>query len=486
MHLENTSIKTSKKSSRPFSFGFIAFDFMAFSIAGLALITLPQSAYSARQTYDGIVAVVDDQIIMLSELEEIRQVAAEQQPGMSKLDVDGQRQELLNRLIDDKVVLVKAKLDTNIKVSERDIAPRVEDAINHYIEQQGGEKKFEMLLKQTNGMNMSQFRARLTQQYLEQSYRQKLQSKYVGDHEPSNLQVRDFYKMYQDSLPMQQNSLRLSHIQVKVKCGPVLERAAFLKIDSLIKRLDKGELFTDLAKKYSDDFSGKEGGDIGYTKRGTLDPDYERAAFSLDAGDYTKIPIRSRFGYHVIKVTGKKDNEIRTSHILVKLVPEPSDSARTRNMLDSLRTLSIKQNNFPALATQFSEDRKTNSTGGSLGWYTRDKLDSRYLMAVDSLTVGGISSPIVIGDSYHIFKLDGKAPERKMNIDEDFADIAQIARNYFLSQKLSTFIKKWRETVHIENRLAQYKGLPSAGMNEESGNGGNQNEGLPGGIPLRN
>ncbi|HKP97941.1 MAG TPA: peptidylprolyl isomerase [Fibrobacteria bacterium] len=435
-----------------------------------ALLAVP--AFAARQPYDGIVASVDDQIIMLSELEELRMVSAEQQPGLNRVPADKQRREILERLIDDKVVLVKAKQDTTIKVSEKDIAPRVEDAISRYVEQQGGEKKFETLLKQTNGMTLAQFRARLSQQYLDQSYRQKLQFKYVGDHEPSNQQIHEFYERYKDSLPLQQNSLRLSHIQVKIKPGPALEKSAYQKADSLIKRLDNGEPFADLAKKFSDDYSGKEGGDIGYTKRGTLDPDYERAAFSLEAGDYTKVPVRSRFGYHIVKVTGKKDNEIRTSHILVRLIPEAKDSVRTVAFMDSLRAVSIKDKSFPALAGRFSEDKKTKDHGGSLGWFTRDKLDPRYLQAVDSLQVGGVSAPIVIGDSYHIFRLDGKAPERKMTVDEDWAEISQIARNYFLSQKLSAFVKKWRETVHIENRLAQFKNLPAAAEGfEDDGSG---------------
>ncbi|MEO7427150.1 MAG: peptidylprolyl isomerase [Fibrobacteria bacterium] len=435
-----------------------------------AITAIP--AHSARQAYDGIVASVDDQIIMLSELEELRMVSAEQQPGMLHVPVERQRQDILDRLIDDKVVLVKAKQDTTIKVSEKDIAPRVEDAISRYVEQQGGEKKFEALLKQTNGMSLTQFRARLSQQYLDQSFRQKLQYKYVGDHEPSNQQVHEFYERYKDSLPMQQNSLRLSHIQVKIRPGPVLEKAGLLKADSLIKRLDKGEAFADLAKKYSDDLSGKEGGDIGYTKRGTLDPDYERSAFSLEAGDYSKFPVRSRFGYHIIKVTGKKDNEIRTSHILVRLTPAAADTSRTIAFLDSLRTVALKDKNFAALAARFSEDKKTHEQSGSLGWFTREKLDPRYLQAVDSLTVGGVSPPILIGDAYHIFRLDGQSPERRMTVDEDWMEISQIARNYFLSQKLTSFIKKWRETVHIENRLAQFKNLPASAEGFEDGGSG--------------
>lgn len=443
--------------------------------AAVLCAALPASA--AREPFDGVVAVVDDQVILLSELEEMRAAAVYQQPGMASLPADAQRRQLLDRLIDDKVILVKAKQDTTIRVSDRDIAPRVEDAINRYVDQQGGEKKFETLLKQTNGMTIGQFRARLSQQYLEGAYRQRLTQKYVGDPEPSNSQVREFYAQYKDSLPVQQNSLKLSHIQVKVKPSPELERAAFLKADSLVKRLDRGESFTDLAKKYSDDFSGKDGGDIGYTKRGTLDADYERAAFAIDNGDYTKAPVRSRYGYHVIRVTGKKDVEIRTSHILIRLTPKAEDSAHARAFLDSLRRVAAKPQAagpaaaaFADLARKHSEDKKTKEEGGSLGWFTRDQLDPRYLQAVDSLQPGGISAPIGIGDSYHLFRLDGRAPERKLTLEEDFPAISQIARNWLLQKKLSGFVKKWRETVHVESRLAQFKGLP-ADEAEDAGGG---------------
>jgi peptidyl-prolyl cis-trans isomerase SurA len=459
---------------------------LAATLAALALAFVfsqrqASAAQTARQPFDGIVAVVDDQIILLSELEDLRAAAAEQQPGMSRLPADVQRKELLSRLIDDKVLLVKAKQDTSIKVSERDILPRVDDAISRYVEQQGGEKKFETLLKQTNGMSLAQFRTRLTQQYMEQAYRQKLQYKYVGDHDPSNSQIRDFFKLYQDSLPMQQNGIKLSHIQVKVMPGADLEKAAWMKADSLIKRLDKGESFTDLAKKYSDDFSGKDGGDIGYTKRGTLDPDYERVAFSLDAGDYAKFPVRSRHGYHIIKVTGKKDTEIRTSHILIKLVPSAADTARTKALMDSLRTVAIKDTGaFAALARKYSEDKKTREEGGNLGWFTREQIDPQYLSAVDSLPEGGVSRPVAIGDGYHLFRLDKKAAARKLNLDEDFGEISQMARNYYLGQKLSGYVKKWRETVHVEDRLAQYKNLPGDAEAESQGDGSG-----PAGIPLR-
>ncbi|MBW8889671.1 MAG: peptidylprolyl isomerase [Fibrobacteres bacterium] len=441
----------------------------------VAAIAAAMPASATRQPYDGVVALVDDQIILLSELEEMRMVTAAQTPGLQKAPADLLRKELLEKLIDDKVVLVKAKQDTTIKVSERDISPRVEEAISRYVDQQGGEKKFETLLKQTNGMSLAQFRARLTQQYLDQSFRQKLQYKYVGEHDPSNQQVKEFYDRYKDSLPLQQNGLRLSHIQVKINPSPVLEKAAYLKADSLIKRLDKGEAFADLAKAKSDDASGKDGGDLGYTKRGTLDPDFERAAFGLDAGDYTKVPVRTRFGYHIIKVTGKKDDQIRCSHILVRLVPESGDSARALKYMDSLRTVALQKNSFAELASKISEDKKTKDHGGSLGWFTRDRLDPRYLQAVDSLKVGGISAPVAIGDSYHLFRLDGVAPERKMTLDEDWADISQYARNWYMGQKLSGFVKKWRETVHIENRLAQFKNLPDAaeGM-EDAGSGSSQ------------
>lgn len=440
-----------------------------------------------REPVDGIVAQVDDQIILLSEIEEMRQVLAMQNPAFRRTPASLQRREMLERLIEEKVVLAKAKQDTTIRVSEKDLTPRVEETYQQYVKQSGGEKALEMALKQTTGMSPVQFKTRLLEQMRDQAYRQRLQMKYVGDHDPSNSQVQEFYGRYKDSLPTQRDGIKLAHIQLRIQAGRVLDSTAFAKANEIIARLDKGERFDSLAKQKSDDPSGKDGGDIGYTRKGTLDPDYERAAFSLDAGDYTPRPVRSRFGWHIIKVTGKKDNEARTSHIFLRVVPSAEDTALGQVRADSLRKVLLADTNkarastaFADLARKLSDDRQTKALGGSLGWFQKDQIDDAYKSAVDTLKEGEITAPILIGDSWNLFRIEKRAEERHLTLEEDWAQIALVAKNWQANQKLTAFVQKWREGILVEDRLATFTGLP-----ESNAPGGVENTGTESGeLPV--
>src|SRR5690606_25866265 len=129
-----------------------------------------------------------------------------------------------------------------------------------------GERALESALRQATGMSLGQFKARLSEQVRENMLRQRLQMKFVGDPQPSQFQVREFHERYRDSLPVQRDVVRLSHIQWRVKAGAALEKEALDKAASLLVRLDKGESFADLARLHSDDFSGRDGGDLGFTR----------------------------------------------------------------------------------------------------------------------------------------------------------------------------------------------------------------------------
>ena len=427
-----------------------------FLIAGAFALAFSPVQAGSRMPVDGVAVTVNGEPILLSDIEEYRQAMSAQRPAFATLTAAGQRQEVIDRLVDEKVLLAKAKQDTSLKVSDKDVEARAGEMYTRVAEQQGGEKQLELALRQATGMSLGQFKSRMNDQVRDQMYRQKLQMKFVGDPEPSQLQVKDFFQKYRDSLPVQKDGLRLSHLQWRIKASAKLDAEVRVRAEAIIKRLDKGESFSELAKQLSDDFSGKEGGDIGFTKRGTLDPDYERAAFSLDAGDYTLRPLRTRFGYHVIRISGKKDNEIRTSHILLKVIPSTEDTARAEAFLDSLKPTLKTGADFAAMARKISEDRKTREMGGDLGWFPRDSLDPAYKEFVDSLPEGGISSPIQIGDSYHLFRVDRRAAERRLSLEEDYGLVNQYTKEWLVTQKISGLVKKWREHVHVENRLSRF------------------------------
>ncbi len=89
--------------------------------------------------------------------------------------------------------------------------------------------------------------------------------------------------------------VRASHILV-----PTLDKAEFL-----LKEIEKGKSFEELAKKYSSCPSGQDGGDLGFFGKGQMVKEFEDAAFSLKVGEVSK-PVKTQFGYHLIKLTGKQ------------------------------------------------------------------------------------------------------------------------------------------------------------------------------------
>lgn len=443
--------------------------FRALPGASAAFVLALAAFVPARTPVDGIAGVVNGAPILFSEVEELRTAMAQQRPGFAALSLEEQRREALDRIIDDKVVLEKARQDTTLRVSDRDIEARVADMYARVAQQQGGERALELTLRQQTGMSLGQFKARLMDQVRDNALRQRLQMKYVGDPQPSQFQVREFYDKYRDSLPVQRDVVRLSHLQWRIKAGDVLERESREKAVSLIGRLDAGESFAELARLHSDDGSARSGGDLGFTRRGTLDPDFERAAFALDAGDYTRRPVRTRFGYHVIRVTAKRDNEIRTSHILVRVTPSDADTARARAWLDSLGRTLRTQEAFRAAARTHSDDRRTRELGGDLGWFPRDSLAGTYRAVTDTIPEGGVSAPILIGDSWHLFRVDKKSDLRRLTLEEDYPVITQYAREWLVGERLEGLIRTWREQMHVGIRLDQFTGRKDeAGVEEAS------------------
>ncbi len=401
--------------------------------------------------FDRIIATVDDEIILQSDLEKIEEVF-KNQPPFNTYSQEERRHKILQKLIDEKIMLAIARRDTTIIITDKEVESSVSHHIARVTQQYGGEERLGLLLQQSEGVNLTQFKARMKEEYQQQLLKQKLQEKYIGKIEPSKKQIKQFYQDYRDSLPLMVDNYKISHIELPIKADQVLDSTARHLCDSLITLLGKGVSFVHLAKTFSDDPSGSDGGDLGFTKRGVLDADYEKAAFRLDVGAYTTKPVRSQYGYHIIKVTEKRDTEIKTSHILLMVRPTSSDTAHTIKFLDSLKQVAMSGGDFAQLARVHSDDQKTRENGGSLGWVTRELLSAEYTAVIDELEEGGISSPQWINNKFHLFRLDKKADERILSLEEDWQELSGLARNYIINKKLSDFVEKWRTQVYVDDR----------------------------------
>ncbi len=277
-----------------------------FSILIFLIFGLSEGICGAK-IIDKIVAIVNGEIITLSELEQHRSKLrdgseAAGNPWEKRAKVFESRREILNRLIEEKLIDQQCKKRA-IKVSVRDIDMAIEEvkrlnALND--EQLKGVLKAE-------GLSMEDYR----QQLREQIKRVKLVSRVIRpelivDDEG----LKRFYIEHIERFK-EPDQIRASHILIVIPqdADDLLVEALRHKGEMILERLGRGEDFGELARLYSDDASAKSGGDLGYFKRGELLQEFERIIFNLQRGLFSDL-VRTKMGFHIIKVTEKKEGSV--------------------------------------------------------------------------------------------------------------------------------------------------------------------------------
>jgi len=416
------------------------------------VLALAALAYSLPPK-DGVAAQVGDQTIFASEVREAAN-GLEGNPVLGSLPYPERCQRILSQMIDDKILLVRAKLDT-VVVNDADLTSEVEARMQEMQKSFGGEEAFRQYLLMHLGLQPSDMRLRILRQIRDDRTRTRVREKYVGRVQVTREDVQSFYAQYKDSLPSMADQVKVSQIQLKLEVLPSRDSVARAEAVALVERLKKGEAFADLAAKWSQEPNADSTkGDIGYFKRGDLDPAYEKAALALDAGQYTMVPVRSRFGWHVIQLVQKKDGEFRTRHILRLVRPDSLDAARIKGQADSLRLVCQNDTSaFPRLARQFSSDHASAAFGGVLGWFAMDKLKEPFKSMMEAIPEGQVGEPKLLGDAWTLFRVDKRAKNRQMNLDEDWMLLQNYAQGIVSQKKLEIFLQRWRAETNVERRM---------------------------------
>lgn len=412
----------------------------------LASANLPMS--------DGVAALVGDQPILVSEVREAIRFQEQSNPALQNLAPAQRCERMLSQLVDEKVILAKAKAET-LEVSDAEVSQLVDRRVAEMTERAGGPEALQKILMQRGNLTMGQYRFRMAKQLKEERLKEKIRDKYVPRTEPVREDVLAFYRQYKDSMPMLPDQVKLSQILVKFDVDPSREAVALGQANDVIERLRKGEDFATLAKEFSQDPGSRDaGGDIGFMKRGELDPSYERAALNLETGRFTQAPVRSRFGWHVIELVQKRDQEFRTRHILFALIPNSADSARVKEFADSLRRVAMGGGDFAELARKHSAEKATASFGGVLGWYPEGELQGQFKEIISGIPSGKVGEPVKSGEGLLLLRVDERMQSRRLTPEEDWMRLSQMASQVLAGKKLESHIAQWKQEIPVELRIS--------------------------------
>ncbi|MDZ7332945.1 MAG: peptidylprolyl isomerase [candidate division KSB1 bacterium] len=407
----------------------------------------------AQQLLDKVVAVIENEVILQSELRQYALNIAFQMridPRREPERFEQLERETLQNLINQKILLAKAEEDS-IQVEDRQVDSVLEEQINRMIQQVGSEQKLEEQL----GMSISKLKRNFREEVRKNLRVEKLQQTKFAEIKISRREVEELYHAMKDSLPELKETVDISHILISIKPGNTSEQLARQKITELLKRVKDGEDFAELCRKYSEDpGSAARGGEIGFMERGDFVPEFEEVAFLLEPGQFSDI-VKSRYGFHIIQCLDRKGDKINVRHLLIRLEPTNVDEVETEKRAQEIRAmLNDPANDFAALAKQYSDDESTRDQGGHLGLFETENLQlAEFKTVIDTLKPGAISQPFKTKYGWHIVKLNSKQEPRPIDLRTDWERIEAFALNIKRQKQFQKWLEEIKKDVYVEVKL---------------------------------
>jgi peptidyl-prolyl cis-trans isomerase SurA len=402
-----------------------------------------------QESADKIVAVVDDEIIMKSELDyqvNILAIQTNSNPDDPKL-----RKRILNDMITQKLLYAQAELDS-VVVTDEEVEQQLDLQLNYFISQYGSRERVE----QTYGMSIERIKREFRDDTRKQMMGERLKQQKFGNVNVTRREVEEFYENYKDSLGLIPEKFELSHIFINPIASDKVKKEAYNLAKTLLDSIKNGADFAELAKEYSDDpGSASKGGDLGTVKRGVFFPEFEAAAFALAPGELSDV-VESPVGFHIIQLLERKGESIHTRHILIKIKADDDADLRAIELLSDLRDSIVSgKNTFAYYAEKYSDDKQTSKFGGDLGTLEVNQLDKPLLDKVYKMKEGEISFPKRIDINrnnygFHIIYLRKRTPEHIANLDQDFEDIKKLAEYQKREKLFNKWLSKVKEDIYWE------------------------------------
>lgn len=423
--------------------------------AGLTItLILSPGTVTADVPLDRIVAVVNDDVIMESELEtKLRTVVNQlQENGTSLPPQSALEKQVLDRLIMNKLQLQMAA-NTGIRVDDETL----NKTINNIAAQNNVSlSQFRQILE-SDGYNYEQFREDIRNEIIISRLRQRQVDNQISvtDREIKN---------YLANVEIQgtvENEYLISHILIATppNAGEAEVEQTRLVANKVLEDLKAGRDFAEMAASISDGQQALEGGKLGWRKHNEIPTLFTEYVDDMEKGEISEL-IQSPSGFHIIELTDFRSSEknivqqTKARHILLK----PNELATEEDIRIRLRQLKTRiegGDDFAALAQAHSEDTVSAAEGGSLGWITPGDLVPKFEEKMDALQPGEVSEPFETQFGWHIVQV---LERREYDNSEELrrSKARQAIRERKMEDAHQNWLRDLRSEAYVEYRIDDY------------------------------
>ena len=417
----------------------------------------------AQVTVDDIVAVVGNNIILKSDLEQ--QILQYQAQG---LEVDSlMRIQVLEDLLFQKLMLHKAALDS-VEVTESDVFNEIDSRLKTFISQLGSEDQLEEYFDK----KIYEIKEEMYYPIENSLIIQRVRSEITSSVNVTPKEVKNYFLNFnRDSLPIVNATFEVAHILKYPPASASAIKETQSKLEKLKERVLKGESFATLAILYSEDpGSSRNGGLYNSIKRGMFVKEFEAVMFSLQDDEISNV-FETEYGYHIVMMEEHRGDEVDIRHILMSPKISAIDLNNAKDILISTRDSILDDMlSFEDATIRYSDDEMTKFNGGKLinlntgsSKFELHELESPIQSVIEQLEVNEISEPNYVKldngkEAFRLFKLLSKTDAHQVNFKDDYKMIRDMA----LETKKDETISEWINSSLLKTYVrinAKYKEL---------------------------
>jgi peptidyl-prolyl cis-trans isomerase SurA len=410
-------------------------------VAAILACASGQARGAERVLADEVVAIVDEAVILRSDvlgqmaLEAMRQGLTREQM-MQGSQAETLFRQILDNMVQDELLLARARLDS-LEAPADDVDERVRARMRELKDQHGAEAFVRQLAEE--GLSEREVRDRLRKTIRKEILRQMITGRMMRDVSVSTKDVDAFRQAYRGALPPLYS---LSHLMVAPVASEDRKAEARKKIEGLLDRVRAGEDFAELARTNSEDpGSAPYGGDLGFFGRGMMVPEVEEASYRLPPGQVSDV-IESDFGFHILRVEERQDDRVHARHILISVRPSEQDIAAAYQEAVGLYDRIKSGEKFEDLARAHSDHAESAARGGLLGPYSKEQPPPGFAGALSGMGLGDVSTPIRTEFGWHLVRVD----------DSDQA-IEDIVRQTKIQEHFAKVLDGMRADLYVDIRI---------------------------------